>query len=93
MAKNISIRKPHGMAQADAEARLVELTTELESRFGVTVARKGNTTKVSGRGVDGTAQIQGDNIVIDMKLGLPASMIAGRIEEGVHKAIAQHFGA
>lgn len=91
MAKSFNIRKPHGMDAADAEARLVKLTTALEAKYGVTVQKKGALTQVKGRGVDGTAQIVGSDIVIDMKLGLPASLIAARIEEGVHQAIAEHF--
>ncbi len=91
MAKKINIRKPHGMDAADAQSRLDKLTAELETRFGVKVSKKGTSTAVKGKGVSGSASIQGADIVIDMKLGLPASLVAQRIEDGVNKSIVEHF--
>jgi hypothetical protein len=32
------------------------------------------------------------HINVDLKLGLPASLVAGRVEAGIRDALAKHFG-
>ncbi len=93
MAKSVYVQKPHGMSAEDAEAKLASLTGDLESRYGVSITRSGPRATVKGKGVSGSATIDATNVTVDLKLGMPASLVAGKIEEGVNKAIAQHFGA
>ncbi|MCB9539068.1 MAG: polyhydroxyalkanoic acid system family protein [Myxococcales bacterium] len=92
MAKTVSVKRPHNTTKEDAQAKLAGLARELESKYGVKVNVQGAGATVSGKGVSGGCTIDDTHVAIDLKLGLPASMVAGKIESGVEKAISQHFG-
>ncbi len=79
------------MSKDEAVAKLAALTGDLTSRYGVTINNQGERATVSGKGVSGSASISDTHVTIDLKLGLPASMIAARIESGVNKAIDSNF--
>ncbi len=93
MAKSVYVRRPHGTTAAEAESKLAGLTSHLETRYGVKISSSGPTATVKGRGVKGSATVDATHVTVDLKLGVPASLVAGKIEQGVHKAIDEHFGA
>ena len=91
MAKKINIKRAHGLDKDAAIQRMQNLTNELNSKYGVKVNHSGDSTRVKGKGVDGTARCDATNINIDLKLGLPVSLVSGKIEAGINKALDQHF--
>ncbi len=93
MAKSVFVRRPHGTTAEQAQAKLADLSNALESRYGISISLTGGNATVKGRGVKGSATVDDTNVTIDLKLGMPASLVAGKIEQGVHKAIDEHFSA
>ena len=87
----VSLSRAHGLTKAEAVAKMQNLTNDLNSKYGVKVNHSGDSTKVKGKGVDGTARCDDTKIHIDLKLGLPVSLVAGRVEAGINKALDQHF--
>lgn len=92
MAKSVRVSRPHNTTPEAARQKLRALAGEIESRYGLTVTWKGDVAHVSGRGVkQGTATVDDKSVTVDLSLGMPASLVAGKIEEGVAKAIAEQF--
>ncbi len=52
---------------------------------------EGRRAQIKGRGVSGNMVLDGDLISVDLKLGLPASLVAGRVESGIRDALLKHF--
>lgn len=92
MAKKINLRRAHGMSKDAAVERMRTLTDALQSKYGVKISHSGDTTRVKGRGTDGSARCTDTEIIIDLKLGLAAGLFAGKIEAGVNSALDKHFG-
>jgi len=94
MAKSLRISRPHGTTADAALEKLRGLARQIEDQYGLTVKWKGDVAQVSGRGVKkgSTASVDGSTVTLDLSLGMPASLVAGKIEEGIEKAIAKHFG-
>ncbi len=92
MAKSVRVSRPHNTTQEAAQAKLVGLAAQLESRYGVRVKINGPGATVTGKGVSGGCTIDATRVTIDLSLGLPASLVAGKIEAGVEKAMTEHFG-
>jgi putative polyhydroxyalkanoate system protein len=92
MAKTVSASRPHNTTKADALEKLKGLAGALESRYGVKVAIAGGGATVSGRGVSGGCTIDDTQVRIDLSLRMPASLVASKIQGGVEKALAEHFG-
>lgn len=91
MAKTISITRPHNSTPEAAQQKLQALAGEIRSRYGLDVEFNGGVAVVKGRGVEGTAKVDARNVAVDLKLGMPASLVAGKIEAGVLKAIQEQF--
>lgn len=93
MAKEVNVTRPHNLGKEEATARLGQLAGQLESKYGVKVDVTGDKASVKGKGVSGGCLVTDKDIRVNLSLGLPASMIAGKIEQGIHKAIDDHFTA
>ncbi|MCB9528239.1 MAG: polyhydroxyalkanoic acid system family protein [bacterium] len=91
MAKTINITRPHNTTAEAAQQKLKALAGEIKSRYGLDVEFSGGVALVKGRGVEGTAKTDDRNVAVDLKLGMPASLVAGKIEAGVLKAIQEQF--
>ena len=91
MAKKVSASRPHNTTKEDALGKLRGLATALESRYGIRVNIAGSGATVSGKGVSGGCTIDDTMVRIDLKLKLPASLVAGKIQAGVDKQMAEHF--
>ncbi len=93
MAKSIKVTRPHKTTAEGARQKLRALAGEIESRYGLSVSWKGDVAHVSGRGVKkGTASVDERNVTVDLSLGMPASLVASKIEAGIEKAISEQFG-
>ncbi len=94
MAKSVRISRPHNTTAEAAVQKLRALAGEIESRYGLDVSWKGDVAHVTGKGVKkgSTASVDGKNVSVDLALGMPASLVASKIEDGIQAAIKQHFG-
>ncbi len=93
MAKSIRIDRAHGLGREAALHRLGELAADVQRKYGVNVTQAGDVARVSGKGVSGQVQVDEKRISVDLSLGMPASLIAGKIEQGITKALDEHFKA
>lgn len=91
MAKEIHVARGHGLGKEAASQKLNGMAGHLEERYGVKVNVSGDSADVTGRGVKGTCKVSENEIRVDLKLKMPASLVAGKIEQGIHKAIDEHF--
>ncbi|MCA9540795.1 MAG: polyhydroxyalkanoic acid system family protein [Myxococcales bacterium] len=91
MAKNLRIARPHNVDQATANEKLRNLAGQVASRYGLQIDFRGDVAHVKGRGVSGTAAAGPKEVVLDLSLGLPASLVAAKIEQGILKSINEHF--
>ena len=93
MAKSVRVSRPHKTTAEEARTKLRNLAGHIESSYGLKVTWKGDVAHVSGRGVKrGTASVDDRSVTIDLSLGMPASLVAGKIESGIEKAITEQFG-
>jgi len=94
MAKSLRVSRPHKATAEAALQKLRALAGDIESKYGLDVKWKGDVAHVSGRGVKkgSTASVDGQNVTVDLSLGMPASLVASKIESGIKAAIAEHFG-
>lgn len=83
--------KPHGMTKEEARKKLEGLVGFFADKYGVKVAMKGDEATVNGKGVSGSARVDDTDVHLELKLGLAARLIAGKIEGGADKALAEHF--
>ena len=89
----INVKRAHGMTKAEALGKLADLSTALQSRYGIKITLKGDTATVKGKGVKGGATIDDTHVALDLKLGLPARLVAGKIRAGIDRAMDEHFPA
>ena len=81
----------HGTTRESAMAKLQGLAGALQTRYGITVTLGASGATVKGKGVTGGCSITDTHVTIDLDLGLPASLVAGKIETGVDNALREHF--
>ena len=91
MAKKISIRHPHNCSAEDAASKLDALGKEAAAKYGLTIKGDSRSAQVKGRGVSGTMVLDDNHITVDLKLGLPASLVASKVESGIKDALLKHF--
>jgi len=90
---DINVSRAHGMEKAEALAKLKTLAGELQSRYGVGITFAGDVAQVKGKGVSGEARVTDTHVSLNLKLGLAARLIAGKIKSGVDKQLDVHFPA
>ncbi len=92
MAKKIAVKHAHHLTREEACAKLKELTTLIAERYKVQIQMAGdNRANVEGRGVNGFAQVDDTQAEIDLSVGLPASLVAGKIESTIQEYMAKYF--
>jgi putative polyhydroxyalkanoate system protein len=87
----ITASKPHGMTKAEALIKLAGLASHCASKYGVKIDLDGDVATVNGKGVTGTARVDETHVRLNLKLGLAARLISGKIQAGVDKALLEHF--
>lgn len=92
MAKNVKVSRPHNATKTEAMEKLRGLTTQLASRYGVTINENASGATVSGRGITGGCVIDDRNVTVDLSLGLVLRPLSGRIEQGIISKLGEHFG-
>ena len=88
---DIEIQRENPYSKEDALTRIQTMAQKLEDRIGVKVAWSGDEAKFSGP-AKGAIKVSESSIHIEVKLGLAAKLLKGKIsekiEQGLDKALA-----
>ena len=88
---DIEIQRENPYSKEDALTRIQTMAQKLEDRIGVKVAWSGDEAKFSGP-AKGAIRVSEANIQIEVKLGLAAKLLKGKIsekiEQGLDKALS-----
>lgn len=85
MAK-IHIEKSHTLSVDVVKRRVDEMMDKMKS-MGVDCEWQMDQLKVTGRGVKGKMDVSPDRVVVDLDLGLPVSMMKGKVEEMIRNGL------
>ena len=88
----INIQRSHNLTIDEARAKAQEVEQKLHERYGLRTTWEGNTVHIEGKGVKGTLSLQGDKVVVDLKLGLAARMFAKKIEDSIGRSLDRALG-
>ena len=88
---DIEISRANPYSQEETVNRLQDMTQKMEERLKVKVAWSGETGSFSGL-AKGKIQVSEDRIDINVKLGLAAKLIKGKIAEGIEKGLDKALG-
>ena len=92
MAKRIHVSRVHNTDRETALGRLQVLIRQLDEKYGMTITLRDDGATVGGHGVIGAVVIDGERVTLDLDLGLPASLVAERIEASINRYMDKHFG-
>jgi putative polyhydroxyalkanoate system protein len=92
MGKKISVTRKHTLGLEGATGKLVELTGTFAEKYNLKTKLSGSAVEVSGSGVKGNVRVTAETVIIDLDLGLPASLVAGKIEDGIQRQLEKYFG-
>lgn len=90
MAK-IRIRKNHSDSKAQARQKVEAAIAPHVTKFGLKKEWVGDTLRISGKGLDGTLIVNDGDVDIDMKLGMPASLVSSKIESELKAELDKAF--
>lgn len=90
MAK-IKLFKRHSDEKSVARQKVEAAIKPHISKFNLKSRWDNDVLNVSGKGINGTLKVDGDQITIDMKLGLPASLASTRIEQELRAELERSF--
>jgi putative polyhydroxyalkanoate system protein len=85
MAK-IDIERKHSKPVAEVKAFIDGMMDRMK-QMGVDTSWMGDTLNVKGPGVKGTVNITATNLKIFLDLGMPASLMKGKIEEKILRGL------
>lgn len=94
---DISVRRPHGMTEEDAKAKVKDVVTDIEDEFPALVNEikwNGDKTQadVKGKGFNGKFQITSTDVMIDIDLSLFARPFKGKVESRIVARMEEYFG-
>jgi putative polyhydroxyalkanoate system protein len=93
MAKHIEMSQPHQLSTSEARGRMTRLLAQLEEKYGLSTSWSSEKeARVEGKGVQGSAVLSDDSVSVSAQLTLPASLIAGKIEQALRDALQKEFG-
>lgn len=85
MAK-IQIERNHTKSVADVKAGIDSMMDRMKA-MGVDTRWEGDTLHVKGTGVKGTVDVTGAKVAVNLDLGMPASLMKGKIEEKIRQGL------
>jgi len=94
----IVITKQHSLQLDDAKIRVRELVGEVQSKFpnlisAVHWSADGQSAKVDGKMFDGSFEVDGRRVAVNLNLSILASPFRSTVEGHIQKALDQRFGA
>ena len=94
---DITLRRPHGMTEEEAKAKVHEVVADVEGEFPALVNEiKWNDEKtqadVKGKGFNGKFQVTTSEVMIDIDLKLFAKPFKGKVESRIASRMDEYFG-
>lgn len=94
---DISVRRPHGMSEEDAKAKVHEVVADIEGEFPALVNEitwndDKSQAKVKGKGFTGHFQVTDSDVMIDIDLSLLTRPFKGRVESRIVDRMDKYFG-
>lgn len=89
MAK-IQLEKAHSKPLVQVKSAIDGMMERMKS-MGVDAVWQGDTLQLSGKGVKGTVAVSTQNVAINLDLGLPASLMKGKIEAKIREGLERHL--
>jgi putative polyhydroxyalkanoate system protein len=90
---DLSIRRPHRLADAELRARVDRIADKLSQRFGAACRWQGNVLCVEHASVTGTVTLLESEIVVDARLGLAARLFRHRAEREIARILDRELEA
>jgi putative polyhydroxyalkanoate system protein len=89
MAK-IKIERDHTMKVEDVKTKIDSMMSRMKD-MGVESTWEGDTLKLKGRGVNGNVDVGNASVLVNLDLGMPASLMKGKIEEKIRDGLDKHL--
>ena len=89
---HIAIAKKHSLAHTKAKAAAEKIAVDLNKRFDLDYAWKGDDIEFSRTGLHGALHVGKNTVKLDCELGLMLSLLKPTIEAEVEKQFAKYFG-
>jgi putative polyhydroxyalkanoate system protein len=80
---NIHIERPHKLGREEARSKIEQIAVDLKRELHADYEWQGDTLVFKRSGASGTIQIDEEDIVIDVKLGMALGLIKAKIEDGI----------
>ena len=88
----IAIAKKHALSHQKAKAAAEKVAADLDKRFELKYAWKGDRIVFNRPGVTGGLHVGKDAVRLDCELGFVLSLLKPTIEAEVHKQFDKYFG-
>ena len=88
----IAIAKKHSLAHPKAKAAAEKIAVDLNKRFDLDYAWKGDHIEFSRTGLKGALHVGKESVRLNCQLGLMLSLLKPTIEAEVEKQFAKYFG-
>jgi putative polyhydroxyalkanoate system protein len=88
----IAIAKKHSLAHTKAKAAAEKIAVDLNKRFDLDYAWKGDHIEFSRSGLKGALHVGKSTVKLDCELGLMLSLLKPTIEAVVEKQFDKYFG-
>lgn len=89
----IDIQHTHSLGKQAGRARVDEIARELATRFGLGgMAWSGDTLAFTGHGIEGSLEIDENDVRVRMKLGMLLGLMRPLIEAETRRRLREHFG-
>ena len=88
----IAIAKKHALSHQKAKAAAEKIAVDLNKRFDLDYAWKGDEIEFKRSGLSGALQVGKDTVKLDCQLGMMLSLLKPTIEAEVHKQFDKYFG-
>ena len=93
---DISVKKAHGMSLEEAQEKIDQVVTDIQSEFTSLVssidwnAEKTN-AKLKGKGFSGDFSVDEEEVGIDIDLSLFAKPLKGKVQEKIEERMGKYF--
>ena len=88
----IAIAKKHALSHQKAKAAAEKIAVDLNKRFDLDYAWKGNDIEFRRSGLTGALHVGKETVRLNCELGLMLSLLKPTIEAEVHKQFDKYFG-
>ena len=88
---NIRIRRPHQLSIDEARARVDQVASRMQEKFGLAGQWQGDTLGFSRPGVTGSIAVEREAIEVQARLGMLLTPLAAMIEQEIRRKLEDLF--